>query len=111
MARAKHGMTGTPTYGTWLNMIARCRRHPDYAGRVTVCARWRQFAAFFADMGVRPDGCTLDRRDNDKGYEPGNCRWATQQEQANNRRPSTIKARRKLIRKLIRRQLEGKTND
>jgi hypothetical protein len=84
---AKHSVAETPTYWTWCSMIERCRAHPDYAGRgIKVCARWRKFENFFADMGARPEGCTLDRKDNDKGYNPGNCRWATSSQQSGNRR-------------------------
>lgn len=73
-------------------MHGRCR-HPgnasyaDYGGRgITVCERWRSFEAFLADMGTRPEGMTLDRRDPDKNYTPDNCRWATGSEQNRNKR-------------------------
>jgi hypothetical protein len=74
-------------------MIQRCtnpRRNNYYlyGGRgISVCGRWRDsFQSFVADMGPRPDGCTLDRVDNDGNYEPGNCRWATAKEQSENSR-------------------------
>jgi hypothetical protein len=51
-----------------------------------VATRWLSFAEFYADMGDPPPGLTLDRVDNDRGYEPGNCRWTTQSEQTRNRR-------------------------
>lgn len=75
-------------------MIQRCTNpkapmYRHYGGRgVTVDARWRGeggFSRFFEDMGERPPGTSLDRKDNDRGYEPGNCRWATADEQQNNR--------------------------
>lgn len=72
-------------------MRSRCR--PDsqdkanYAERgISVCERWDDFAAFLADMGECPEGLTLDRIDNDKGYSPGNCRWADMKVQRVNQR-------------------------
>jgi hypothetical protein len=81
-----------PLYKVWYQMIARCHNPRGFAYEkygakgTTVCDRWRtDFHTFVADIGPRPPGTTLDRRDNSKGYEPGNCRWATNAEQASNR--------------------------
>jgi hypothetical protein len=83
----------TPEYRTWSAMLSRCRNpnhagYANYGGRgITVCARWDDYATFLADMGRRPSPQhSLDRIDNEQGYAPENCRWATWVEQNNNQR-------------------------
>jgi len=82
----------SPTYRSWACMIYRCSSpscgsYSRYGAKgVTVCDRWKVFANFLADMGERPTGKFIDRKDNTKGYEPGNCRWATRKEQNQNQR-------------------------
>lgn len=89
-----HGMTKTRTFKSWDSMLQRCTNpndpsYPRYGGRgIKVCKRWLKFSNFLADMGVRPEGKTLDRINNDQGYKPGNCCWATAEEQQRNRRNS-----------------------
>lgn len=84
------------TKKSWDSMISRCTRpyvnnYQNYGGRgITVCERWMKFENFLADMGERPEGLTLERIENDKGYEPGNCKWATWEEQASNRRNTVM---------------------
>jgi hypothetical protein len=80
----------SPTYKSWASMKTRCRRKYQSRG-IKVCARWENsFEAFLADMGERPDGATLDRIDNNGDYEPSNCRWATNEQQARNRRNARL---------------------
>src|SRR5258708_38338927 len=99
--RQKHGHAGaadrnvrrdTPTYRSWRAMKERCLNpkaigYKAYGGRgIKICDRWLLFENFLADMGERPAGKTIDRKDNDGDYELGNCRWATKDEQMRNRR-------------------------
>jgi hypothetical protein len=109
LANLQHGMTGSREYRSWLGMRARCfdpghRAYERYGARgISVCEEWaNSFAAFYADMGKRPEGCSLDRIDNDDGYRPGNVRWATSFQQAQNRRPPKKRKRRRSTAKEIR---------
>jgi hypothetical protein len=91
-----HGMYGTPEYKTWRSMVDRCTNPNshcwlDYGGRgITVCDEWRKFENFYADMGNRPEGMTLDRLDVNGNYSRGNCRWADRKTQARNKRNNHI---------------------
>lgn len=88
-----HGLCHSSEYTTWGCMLQRCLNpnhdsYEDYGGRgIEVCGQWKKFENFYADMGPRPEGKTLDRFPNKNGnYEPGNCRWADGFEQMNNTR-------------------------
>jgi len=96
--RVTHNASTSRAYRIWTLMKIRCsRRTTDkrawkyYIRRgISVCRRWRRFENFLADMGQPPAGLTLDRIDNNKGYSPANCRWATRTEQNNNSRFNRI---------------------
>lgn len=86
----------SPTYNSWRAMIQRCRdpnnwQYPDYGGRgIRVCDEWLRFEGFLADMGERPAARFIERIDNERGYEPGNCRWASRTDQNRNRRNTKL---------------------
>jgi len=100
-ARTMHGHSlmpnGSPQYRTWTawcSMRQRCedpgcKDYQNYGGRgISVCPEWHEYVQFLADMGFVPEGCQLDRIDNDGNYELSNCCWATRQQQCRNRRTS-----------------------
>lgn len=94
----KHGKSKSMEYRTWAAMIARCENknskcYSDYGGRgIVVCEAWRKsFEAFLADMGPRPSPKhQIDRIDNNRGYEPRNCRWTTHTENQRRTRKSMM---------------------
>lgn len=95
--RAKHGMIETPEYKAWEAAKQRCLNPaaPEYcnygARGITFAEEWvHDFLAFFRHIGKRPAGLSIDRIDNDKGYQPGNVRWATTKQQFYNRRNSVL---------------------
>lgn len=92
-ALVTHGMTGTRQHSIWKNMLNRCRNengkdYPRYGGRgITVCDKWLKFEGFWEDMSEGySDELTLDRIDNDNGYNKENCRWATDVLQRHNKK-------------------------
>lgn len=89
---ATHRMSKSRTYKSWKMMMQRCNNpvydsYPYYGGRgIKICDRWKEFENFLEDMGERPKDMTLDRIDSDGDYEKDNCRWATREQQVDNRR-------------------------
>ena len=96
MPKLSHGMSGTRTFNAWNDMIQRCTnpkkpKYKNYGGRgITVCDKWKTFLGFLEDMGICPDGLSLERQDTNKGYDKQNCMWATQTRQQLNRTPRTV---------------------
>lgn len=96
--RTTHGMSQSPEYRSWSKMKERCtntkcKDYKDYGGRgISVCDRWADsFESFYSDMGPRPTPKhSIDRVNVSGDYEPKNCRWATQVEQASNKRTNVI---------------------
>ena len=96
----KHGHTtlswSSPTYKAWDGMLSRCknkktRGYENYGGRgISVCDRWLKFENFLEDMGEKPAGLMLDRKDNNGNYEPGNCRWVDRITQNSNMRSNKM---------------------
>jgi hypothetical protein len=100
-SNATHGQARqgriTSEWRAWMSMQTRCfdsncKNYPNYGGRgITVCEPWRRFEVFFTDMGPKPTPeHSIDRKDNNGNYEPGNCQWAIKIQQARNRRTSKI---------------------
>lgn len=92
-----HSKETRPTYASWYDMRTRCLDPEDpqfslYGGRgISICERWRDdYDAFYEDMGPRPAGMTLERRDNNQGYSLSNCAWAPMTAQSRNRRSNRV---------------------
>lgn len=89
--KTQHRMSRSPTHMSWSSMLSRCRdkNSPGYGGRgITVDPRWYVFRNFLMDMGRRPAGTSIERKDVNGNYCKDNCRWATVKEQCNNKRNS-----------------------
>jgi hypothetical protein len=102
-----HRLSRTNSHRSWIAMMQRCynknaHNYGRYGGAgIGVCERWHQFANFYADMGERPDGYSLDRLDLTEDYAPGNCRWATPREQARNKSNNLLITIRGVTRSLV----------
>jgi len=98
----RHGMRDSRLYNIWSKMRNRCNnpnneRYEDYGGRgITVCKEWNETFIYFWNWALAngySDTLTLERKDNNLGYNPKNCKWATYKEQNKNRRPTLKKIR------------------
>mgnify|MGYP003443861791 FL=1 len=91
-----HGMSKTSTYKSWEAMIQRCsnaslKSYKNYGGRgISVCDEWTKFEKFYADMGIKPNGCSIDHIDVNGNYDQLNCRWSTMKQQNRNRRNNRL---------------------
>lgn len=79
----------TGAYKAWRSILVRLKHDPGYVG-VQICDEWKTFQGFYACMGDRPEGASVGRKDNSKGYSPENCQWETPRQQANNRRSNRL---------------------
>jgi hypothetical protein len=92
----RHGLHASRTYKAWLSMRQRCLNpnnpaYKNYGGRgITIDPRWNTFDQFLADMDQAPDGMSIERIDNEKGYGPDNCKWASRIEQGRNTRKCRV---------------------
>lgn len=93
---ARHGKARSSTYNIWAAMLQRCTNEKDaaykhYGGRgIRAAEEWASFAAFFSDMGERPEGMSIERKDNNAGYNKENCVWASTSAQARNKRTTVF---------------------
>jgi len=91
-----HGLSKTSTFHIWHTMRAQCYNinassYYLYGARgIKICKRWHKFENFISDMGIRPIGKSIERRNNNKGYFPENCYWATRKEQSRNTRRNRL---------------------
>lgn len=92
----KHGLTNTRTYRIWKGMRSRClnknyHSYQDYGARgITICAQWNDYQNFLTDMGIAPNGMSIERKNNEGHYSPDNCIWATPRQQARNTRRNIV---------------------
>ena len=96
MGVTTHGMSNTPTYWVWNDIKKRCcnpknQAYKNYGGRgITLCVRWHNFLNFLSDMGEKPKGKTIERENNNEGYTPDNCTWASSRDQHRNTRRTRL---------------------